>query len=747
MAKSNFIVRGGADFSNLYKGFNTAQKRMTAFQAGMQGIFKKIGLALGGIAIGKLVKDSTEMAMSVESAFDNISRNMGEAAGAFSNWANTQSQALGMAKADAYKYGSTFSNLLSSFTSGAKETADQTQELMKAAAIIASKTGRTYEDTANRIRSGLLGSTEAIEDLGVYVNVSMLESTQAFKKFANGKSWSQLSYQTQQQIRLAAILEQTYARYGDTLADTTQTRQAQFVASLKNIQLSLGQAFLPVYNAVLPALTAMANAIGRIVNIFAQFMTALFGAPKQIQAQANAMENLGTATDNAGKSAKKAAKAAKGALAGFDEINKLNKANAAAGGGGIGGSGAAVIPTTDTSGTIGAITEVSQKVQEAARKVKDFFGKVASFISENKATIISAISGIVAAFAAFQIITNWTAIVGYFSKALAALSTAITSISLPIVAVAALIGAFVAAIVDLWQTNEEFRDNVTKAWNGIKDTINKIWQTVLKPVWDYIKDAAKDIWNSSIKPLWENFKNVIKNLTLIITDLWNNVLKPVIDWVIKNLGPPIAGALKLVIETVKQAIKIVLQVVNDLMSGISDVLGGIRKVLSGLIDFITGVFTGNWKKAWEGVKKIFSGIWDTLKGIVKAPLNFIIDAVNTLIRGINKFKINIPDWVANLTGIKAGYLGFNIPTIPRLAQGGIITSPTIAMVGEAGAEAVMPLERNTGWIDILASKLASAMQGVQLAGAGDIYVYVGNEQVESYIYRSQNRRNIRSNGR
>ena len=73
----------------------------------------------------------------------------------------------------------------------------------------------------------------------------MLESTEAFKKFANGKSWAQLDFKVQQQIRLAAILEQAYDRYGDTLADTTQTKQARFIASLENIKLNLGQAFLP----------------------------------------------------------------------------------------------------------------------------------------------------------------------------------------------------------------------------------------------------------------------------------------------------------------------------------------------------------------------------------------------------------------------------------------------------------------------------------------------------------------------
>ena len=156
--------------------------------------------------------------MAVESAMGNIARNMQGSSKAFDVWAKTQSKALGMSREEAYKYGSTFSNLLGSFITDAQETASQTQGLMKAAAIISSKTGRTYDDVANRIRSGMLGSTEAIEDLGVYTQVSMLESTKAFQKFANGKSWAQLDFKMQQQIRLAAILEQSYERYGDTLA-------------------------------------------------------------------------------------------------------------------------------------------------------------------------------------------------------------------------------------------------------------------------------------------------------------------------------------------------------------------------------------------------------------------------------------------------------------------------------------------------------------------------------------------------
>ncbi len=364
MAKSNFIVRGGADFSGITKGFNKLNKQTKSFQSDFGKIAKGLGLALSGVAITHFIKDSTKLAMGVESSMDNISRNMKNSALVFDDWVQTQSKALGMAKADAYNYGSTFSNLLGSFQKDAVETANSTQELMKAAAIISSKTGRTYEDTANRIRSGMLGSTEAIEDLGIYTQVSMLESTEAFKKFANGKSWAKLNFQTQQQIRLAAILEQTYKRYGNTLADTTQTRHSQFLATLKNIKLNLGQSFLPIYNFVLPSLTALASKIEYISNVFAQFTQALFGKAtgiKTVEEKTEAIGDHGDAIEKAGKQAQKA-------IAPFDEINQINFGDSI-NLGGIGSIYSELNEINDSTG--GLLIEIGTKAQEMANKVRE----------------------------------------------------------------------------------------------------------------------------------------------------------------------------------------------------------------------------------------------------------------------------------------------------------------------------------------------------------------------------------------
>lgn len=158
--------------------------------------------------------------------------------------------------------------------------------------------------------------------------------------------------------------------------------------------------------------------------------------------------------------------------------------------------------------------------------------------------------------------------------------------------------------------------------------------------------------------------------------------------------------------------------IGDIMNGffatLSDIWEGIKSIFSGIIDFITGVFSGNWSRAWEGVKQIFKGVADTLGGIFKGPINFIIGLINGFIGGLNKIKI--PDWVPAIGG-----MGINISKIPYLAKGGVINKPTTAVIGEAGKEVVMPLEHNTGWIDVLASSLSSklsVMQQPTLAFAG-----------------------------
>lgn len=132
----------------------------------------------------------------------------------------------------------------------------------------------------------------------------------------------------------------------------------------------------------------------------------------------------------------------------------------------------------------------------------------------------------------------------------------------------------------------------------------------------------------------------------------------------------------------------------------------LKQIFSGLIDFIKGVFTGNWRQAWEGIKNIFIGIFKNITAPIRTPLNFLIDMMNRVIDGFNSLHIEVPDWVPKIGGRS---FGINIPKIPKLATGGIALGSSLVNIGEAGREAVIPLENNLGYLegfaDILADRL------------------------------------------
>jgi hypothetical protein len=132
-----------------------------------------------------------------------------------------------------------------------------------------------------------------------------------------------------------------------------------------------------------------------------------------------------------------------------------------------------------------------------------------------------------------------------------------------------------------------------------------------------------------------------------------------------------------------------------------------KESLGGITTFLRGTFTTNWTSAWNSVVDRFSSIWRTCVNQFIHMMNTMVNAVNGVLRGFNSIRMDVPSFLGG------GSFGFNvplIPNIPMLAKGGIVTAPTLAMVGEAGREAVLPLQNNTAWMDDLAYRLAAAME-------------------------------------
>lgn len=195
------------------------------------------------------------------------------------------------------------------------------------------------------------------------------------------------------------------------------------------------------------------------------------------------------------------------------------------------------------------------------------------------------------------------------------------------------------------------------------------------------------------------------------------------DWVKDNFG------------IVGEAIYLIfVNLLQEVLDTADNIFRGLKDVFDGIIRFVKGVFTGNWKEAWEGIKQIAKGVADSLGGLFKFPFNMIIAGMNTLIRGINKIKFDVPDWVP---GIGGKQLGFSIPQIPRLAKGTILNAPGrgvpvaggTALAGEAGREAYLPLS-DTQLLEELGSTI-----GKYINLNATIPIYVGNRQIAREIKR------------
>lgn len=241
---------------------------------------------------------------------------------------------------------------------------------------------------------------------------------------------------------------------------------------------------------------------------------------------------------------------------------------------------------------------------------------------------------------------------------------------------------------------------VTQIISAILPVIIELLNTLL-PVVMQIIQAVLPVIIELLNTLLPVIMQIIQAILPVIIELLNQIL-PIIQLLVSSILPvlvQVINALLPLFQTIISAILPVLTtlinalvpVIQVLASVLSSVLGGalttitnivksVMTVFQGLIDFITGVFTGNWSQAWNGIKSIFSGAVSGLGEIIKAPLRAVVSVVNGVISGLNKLKV--PDWVPGIGG-----KGINIPLIPGFAKG-TLSTPDTFIAGEKGPELI-----------------------------------------------------------
>ena len=139
-------------------------------------------------------------------------------------------------------------------------------------------------------------------------------------------------------------------------------------------------------------------------------------------------------------------------------------------------------------------------------------------------------------------------------------------------------------------------DVLKAAFEGVSYSVKWLWQNVLEPLGKFLIAVLGPIFEVVAKILINVFKFAVEALITVFEFLWYNVFKPLTQWLGDTFKP----------------------VFEDIGEGIRLIIGGLQKTFEGLIEFITGVFTRDWDKAWNGVKKVFEGVFDSLYGIVNS---------------------------------------------------------------------------------------------------------------------------------
>lgn len=490
------------------------------------------------------------------------------------------------------------------------------------------------------------------------------------------------------------VLSRGLSQLRSWLSETIMQNEAAraSIAQLKAALLTLAQ---PILEVVIPVFVKLVNILAQVVTAIAKFFGMLSGkswsaqksAAQGLNEEQKALEGVGSAAEDASKS-----------MASFDEINQITS-NQASGGGGTSGAGASSGITPDFS-----------NLDLAEDKLNDILGivgaiaagllawKIASMFTDD----LGKIGGIaLAAAGAFALVYFWldawnngidmtnflgmlaglAALAGGLAIAFGPIAAGIALVvgglamlvvgikdvidngftlenTLTIIAglLAAGIGIgiltgnwiplLIAGIVSILVALVSFTGHGEDLINGLKNVIDgfgKFFKGVFTGDMKLAAEGAKQIWNG-LKQTWNAIVNSIK-------DAWSAFIK----W-LQEKNPALAA----IFETIGKLF--------------SDQYNAWKKILSGLITFLTGVFTGDWKKAWNGVLDILKGIWNLIVGTVEGAINFIIDGINLLISALNKIQFNMPEWVP-LIGGKS--FGINITPVsrvalPRLASGAVI---------------------------------------------------------------------------
>lgn len=321
-------------------------------------------------------------------------------------------------------------------------------------------------------------------------------------------------------------------------------------------------------------------------------------------------------------------------------------------------------------------------------QLPDRLQAIADWLNNNQGLFVS-IGEIIAyvgtAFATWKIVSK-------LLSPLVALATTIASLNPVVLTLIGAISAIAVGFVSAYNSSDRFKGMIGELKDSFGDMVGAI-VGLMQSLWAVVEPVLSDI-GTAIKTLWDNYvAPIVVNLATIVTEVITLISK-ILTFLLKTFGPQLSSALSTIIGIVQGVIQTILGIIDGLLTAIK-----------GILQFLNGVFSGDWKKIWTGIKNIFKGVLNTMITLFEGMVNLVISLTNSLISlilgGISSLINAVAGAIQKVVDLLE--IDWTVPTIgsvpkiapvsvPRLAQGAVVSDPTLAMIGEGHyPEAVVPL--------------------------------------------------------
>lgn len=430
-----------------------------------------------------------------------------------------------------------------------------------------------------------------------------------------------------------ADYKETVKRFGKELANELLVLQLNFgklKSAITDAVAPIASVFVPMLNQAVQAVTVFANTVGQILGALFAYDALADSAGEAAEAESE----LESAATSAGKAAKRS-------LAGFDEINRLNGPT-----GGSGSTSSSVQqPTTGTDGLSPQVQAIVDKIMALIEPLRliDF------------TPLQEALGRLWTAF------SNLAGIVG------STLEWLWFEVLVPLVTW--IIEKLAPAFSETWAAAIEL---VCAALEPLMAGIQTLWEA-LQPVVDYIGESViqtLEDWQWA----FEELAGVFEEKGTVIEDIFWNVAQ-IVTAVWDSISP--------ILEGMRENFSVTFRQIGDTVGSVA---GFIIDALYGVTEFLAGIFTGDWERAWGGIRIILKSVVNGVISLLNLMLGRLTSALNAVIGVVNRMSFTVPDWVPGLGGASFGFnIGYvTAPQIPYLAKGAVLPAnkPFLAVVGD-----------------------------------------------------------------